>query len=172
MKKWYDVDGWFPKGESTSLQNLARDKICVEIGNYNGRSTLCIAEVAKHVYAIDIYRRSKFEENAEGYPITIYVMSSVDGSTRFAKESVELIFVDGNHLYEYVKLDILSWWDKLKFDGVMCFHDYKAPGHEGVKQAVDEFFESDLLTRVVSLAWVTKTVESSKKVYDESSVSN
>ena len=172
MKKWHDVVGWFSTEEGEALQNLARDKICVEIGNYNGRSTLCIAEVAKHVYAIDMYRRSKFEENIEGYPITIYLMPSVDGSTCFAKESVELIFVDGSHLYKYVKLDVLSWWDKLKFDGVMCFHDYKAPGHEGVKQAVDEFFESDLLTRIGFLVWVTKTVESSKKVYDESSISN
>ena len=164
MKKWHDIEGWFPPRECAALQKLAVGKLCVEIGSYKGRSTLCLAKVAKHVYAIDILLRPGLKDNIIGYPVTTLIMSSADGSKHFGQDNVDLIFIDGSHLYPNVKLDILNWWDKLRSNGVMCFHDYEAPGHDGVAKAVNEFFELTILKRFNFLAWVIKNDESSKCV--------
>lgn len=167
MKKWCDIKGWFPTIECVMLQKLAVGKSCIEIGSYKGRSTLCLAEVATHVYSIDIEEHPGFKDNIIGYPITIFTMSSVDGSKHFEQDSVDLIFIDGSHLYPDVKLDILNWWDKLRSNGVMCFHDYEAPGHDGVAKAVNEFFELTILKRFNFLAWVIKNDESSEHINKE-----
>jgi hypothetical protein len=42
----------------------------------------------------------------------------------FADESLDYVYIDGNHSYEYVKKDIEMWWPKLKKGGLMSGHDY------------------------------------------------
>jgi len=53
-------------------------------------------------------------------------------------EPLDFLYIDGNHLYDSVKHDIISWKNKTKFIGG---HDYGRVKHEGVKKAVDEIFE-------------------------------
>ena len=36
------------------------------------------------------------------------------------------MFVDGDHRGEAVKLDIESWYSKVRIGGIICGHDYKA----------------------------------------------
>ncbi len=165
MKKWRDIDGWFLEDQGVMLQKLAVDKTCIEIGSHKGRSAICMAEVASHVYTIDIKEWSGFKDNIIGYPITSFIASSVDGSDLFTRDNVSLVFIDGSHLCHDVILDILSWWDKLKPNGIMIFHDYGTPGHDGVKRAVDEVFGSDMLIRDYSLVWIVKNAESSRQIY-------
>jgi hypothetical protein len=74
--------------------------------------------------------------------------SSATGHRYFSDESVDLIFVDGDHTYEAVKEDCTMWWNKLKTGGIMCWDDYY---WEGVKKAVDEFcFEKNLKLEAIS----------------------
>lgn len=42
----------------------------------------------------------------------------------FSDNSLDFVYVDGNHAYEYVKQDLEIWWPKLKSGGFMCGHDY------------------------------------------------
>lgn len=42
----------------------------------------------------------------------------------FPDNSLDFVYVDGNHAYEYVKEDLETWWPKLKSGGFMCGHDY------------------------------------------------
>lgn len=49
----------------------------------------------------------------------------------------DLIYVDGNHDYEYVRKDLMNWWPKLRVGGIMLLHDCD---FATVAQAVDEFF--------------------------------
>lgn len=66
-----------------------------------------------------------------------HIRQSSDSAFKlFQDESIDLIFVDGDHTYEAVKKDCNLWWSKLKSGGIMCWDDYAWPG---VKQAVDEF---------------------------------
>lgn len=73
---------------------------------------------------------------------TIINDTSKEAAKLFEKGSVDFVFIDANHNYEYVKEDIALWWPKVKKGGVLSGHDYGQPVWPGVKKAVDEFFES------------------------------
>lgn len=61
----------------------------------------------------------------------------------FADESLDFVYIDGNHSYEYVKSDIEAWWPKVKPGGILCGDDYAGPVRHAydVIRAVDEFVE-------------------------------
>jgi hypothetical protein len=56
-------------------------------------------------------------------------------------ESLDFVFIDANHDYEYVLQDIRLWYQKVKSGGLICGHDYnnKFPG---VKRAVKRSFDN------------------------------
>ena len=51
-------------------------------------------------------------------------------------ESLDCIFIDGDHSYEAVKKDLAFWWNKLKKNGTLIGDDYYMGE---VKRAVEEF---------------------------------
>lgn len=53
-------------------------------------------------------------------------------------KSVDLVYIDAGHSFNAVTSDINAWFPKLKFGGVMAFHDYLMPQY-GVRQAVEAF---------------------------------
>lgn len=58
------------------------------------------------------------------------------------KEEIDFIYVDGNHEYEYVKLDLELGWEILTRGGVIAGHDIQ---YSGVSQAVLEFASKNKL---------------------------
>lgn len=50
----------------------------------------------------------------------------------FADDSLDFVYVDGNHYSEYVLQDLQLWWPKLRSGGVMAGHDIVCPGPAGV----------------------------------------
>jgi len=57
----------------------------------------------------------------------------------------KFIYIDGDHSYDAVRMDIDAWWDRLPEDGILAGHDYQE-SHQGVVQAVNEFAEHYNLT--------------------------
>ena len=51
-------------------------------------------------------------------------------------ENIDLLFIDSNHDYDTIMSNLKYWKNKVKFDGIICGHDYHFSGE---KQAVDEF---------------------------------
>jgi glycosyltransferase involved in cell wall biosynthesis len=66
-------------------------------------------------------------------------------SENFENEYFDFIYLDADHTYEAVKLDLNAWWPKLKVGGFMGLHDYVDIKHGdvefGVVKAVDEFIK-------------------------------
>jgi hypothetical protein len=62
--------------------------------------------------------------------------NSVDALEDFDDNSIDLLFIDGDHRYECVKNECEKWWSKIKSGGIMCGDDYN---QSDVKRAVDEF---------------------------------
>lgn len=57
--------------------------------------------------------------------------------------SLDLIFIDGEHSYEAVKNDIEAYLPLVRKGGIICGHDYlefNQPGY-GVNKAVEEMFD-------------------------------
>jgi len=179
-KPFRGVHGYVYTPECLKLQELGKDKVCLEIGSYHGRSTLAMAEVAKKVYAVDTFKGTKgseiqalefttlnaFEGNIKGWPNIVYHVGKSEDVLPGLKVNCDLVFIDGAHDYESVKRDILLSWPKLKRGGLMVFHDYHSPvsvgkvgmAHPGVRKAVDELLLQPDGSHYL-LAWVEKRME-------------
>jgi len=65
---------------------------------------------------------------------------SDDAIDMFEDNSIDFIYIDGNHKYEYVKRDIENYWKKVKQGGILAGHDITiAKDNYGVARAVEEF---------------------------------
>jgi predicted O-methyltransferase YrrM len=62
---------------------------------------------------------------------------SCSAASLFENESLDFVFIDGNHWYDYVKKDIEAWLPKIKKGGIISGHDYE---ENGVSTAVREIF--------------------------------
>jgi predicted O-methyltransferase YrrM len=112
------VQGWLSYREGELLYNLAKNcsgkGVIVEIGSWKGKSTIWLAKGSKagnnvSVYAIDPQSESNFEEfnkNIKAAKIDDIVFPIVKKSEDAAKcfnKPVEMIFIDGSHVYDDVK---------------------------------------------------------------------
>jgi len=70
--------------------------------------------------------------------------TSEEAAVGFEDETLDFIYIDGDHRKEYVEKDLLAWYPKLKKNGLFSGHDYCeiTYGCGGVVTAVDEFCES------------------------------
>ena len=124
-------------------------------------------------------------QNIEGYESRAFMLRglSSDMASRFEDGSLDLVYIDGNHAYEWVKEDIELWWPKLRKGGVLTGHDYldmdwdsgtfadngkdkhiwmTGSEHEehiyaglfGVNPAVDEFVEREGLELTLTSEWL------------------
>ena len=87
--------------------------------------------------SLNIIRRKMLKE-AFRYPnLEIIVDNSINASKQFEKESIDFVFIDGDHSYESVKNDIKYWEPKVKENGLIIGHDYN---WGNVARAVGECF--------------------------------
>jgi len=112
---------------------------------------MCIAEVARRVYAVDTFRAhdngveqmddfttlKTFIKNIEGYDNIFPIIGRSEEVVPALRVKVDVVFIDGLHVYEQVKKDIAATMPKLKDNGVMVFHDF-ASYHNDVGRAVKE----------------------------------
>lgn len=158
-----DVDGWLTKREGQKLAEVSKDKRVFEIGSFEGRSTICIAQTAKSVVSIDPHdgrgtgcQRNTFptfKANLARYGIKN--VRSSDG-TDVADEKFDVVFIDGSHAYEDVDNDIIRCMELITDDGLFCFHDYRSNCDPDVTQRVDEFISAgaELISLTDTLAVV------------------
>lgn len=148
-----DVEGWLSYDEGYALYRLARGKRVMEIGSYCGRSTICMAQSAKCVDAVDMWdgtgtespreTHAEFRLNLDRYGVK-NVMSH-DVSVGYPDGPFDLVFIDGAHDEESVRADVDVAMDRLAPGGLIAFHDYRnLPGQHdgrwdyGVTKVVDE----------------------------------
>jgi hypothetical protein len=71
--------------------------------------------------------------------VTPVKLPSVQAANMYADNSLFFVFIDGSHLYEAVKEDILAWLPKVKPGGFIGGHDIdQTEEFNGVRAAVDE----------------------------------
>jgi hypothetical protein len=80
----------------------------------------------------------KFMSNTERvkHIITPIRGDSVSVASQYADDSLDFVFIDGDHRYECVKADIEAWLPKMKSGSILAGHDYG--WCEDVRRAVHE----------------------------------
>ena len=78
------------------------------------------------------------------YPkVRIIKAYSMDAVNKFPDNSLDFVYVDGNHAFPYVAEDIFYWEKKVKPGGIISGHDYlripRKDGHVQVKEVVDAY---------------------------------
>ncbi len=140
------VRGWLTPREGELLYKLAgqcpADAVIVEIGSWQGRSTVYLSNGSKagkkaHIFAVDphtgpeqaaqdIWTYDIFMNNVAGGGagelVTPIVKFSADAALDFDKP-VGFLFIDGDHSYEAVKTDFEKWYPKVIDGGIIAFHD-------------------------------------------------
>jgi hypothetical protein len=128
--------------------------LAVDLGTYKGRSAIILSLHAKRVVTIDLFEdiakhtqvddklrsayefygsdRIEYDNCLADVEKTLSLYSNVEiikgityeQASLFKDESVDTIFIDGDHSYEGVKADFESWFPKVKRGGYILFHDY------------------------------------------------
>ena len=73
--------------------------------------------------------------------------SSMDAVKKVKNASLDFVYIDGNHLYEYVIDDLREWSKKVRIGGIVSGHDYSSSENSGVVQAVNEFVGENKIER-------------------------
>jgi hypothetical protein len=65
-------------------------------------------------------------DNIAGYENRAIMVraNSEKASDMFVDESLDFVYIDANHAYDYVVQDIELWYPKVKPGGYLCGHDY------------------------------------------------
>jgi hypothetical protein len=120
-------------------------KVGVEIGVEEGFFSEELCRVGLKVYSVDpwihspnwryqrtqeemekIYNRAKARLGK--YPNdTIIRKYSMDALADFPNESLDFVYIDGNHEFRYVAEDLYEWPKKIRKGGIVSGHDYFTP---------------------------------------------
>jgi predicted O-methyltransferase YrrM len=143
--------------EKIVLYKIAKKKnkeaIFVEIGSYLGASSCFLAAGMKSgkLYCIDTWQNdamsegsqdtlAEFRGNVEKYKDKIVEMRGLSydiiGKLKGMIQSIDLLFIDGDHSYNGVKKDWDLYSPLLKNGSIVVFHDYGWA--EGVQKVVHE----------------------------------
>ena len=133
------------------------DFTVIEIGSFEGASTEMFAISCKKVYSIDPYdmvddsfelqitkdnlkkAEQVFIERFKDYKNVIKIRDFSENVTdMFEDESIDAIYIDGNHNFYPTINDIINYFPKIKKDGIISGHDYYwHPIKKAIKHSID-----------------------------------
>lgn len=156
----------YPRPSTRFIKNKFGDKklIGLEIGTFEGinaESILKTLDIEK-IYLIDPYEKyidmvnkeenilwekevmikvkDKCMKRLKNYikdeKVEFIFDSSKNAINNIKDDSLDFVYIDGNHNYEFVIFEMENYWEKLKKGGVLSGHDIT---HYGVSKSIIEF---------------------------------
>lgn len=144
----------------------------VEVGSFEGTSTLMFALFTKKVYSVDCYdytipptgripsmdkmfvRAEKtFLKRTKNVPNIVKVKkTSIEAARDFADQSLDAVYIDAEHDEDNVRADVKAWTPKIKKGGFVSGHDYWLPH---IQKIVKEEFPQGVLV-YSDTSWITQ----------------
>lgn len=88
----------------------------------------------------------EYREITKGYNIETIRKTSIDALADFKDGSLDFVFIDGNHTFDFVAPDIIYWSCKVREGGIVMVHDCYGWSGAGVLQAVYAYTHCHNLT--------------------------
>jgi hypothetical protein len=110
--------------------------------------------------------QERFRKQVQAGHVVIHRAASAAAAREFENSYFDWLYIDGNHLYEFVNKDLKSYFPKVRHGGYITGDDYEDSGwwQGGVKKAVDEFVSNGscdvVLTRNNQFILRKKTLQS------------
>jgi hypothetical protein len=105
--------------KNTNIEKLYGIDPYFNYEGYEGDGQCKEQDVMDDIYDFVKKRLSFYNERYE----LIRELSNV-GVEKFSDNSLDFVYIDGNHFKEYFEQDLNDWWPKIKKGGVLCGHDY------------------------------------------------
>lgn len=165
MIKYYPQERFWSKDYKIipEIINSKKYKVGAEIGVAHGGHSLTILETTKvkKLYCIDPYKHqdnyndpmnlsqkdfdqlfSKTQNRLKSHKKRVeFIRKFSAEASESVKDTLDFIYIDGDHSYEGVKSDIENWYRKIRVGGTISGHDYGHVNFPGVKKAVDSYFK-------------------------------
>lgn len=151
---------------SMVAHSIPQNGTIVEVGVWCGKSIIYLAELLKElkkdvvIYAVDTWEGAPDEpEQAEfiknlGQPLYDHFLSnikmaevdnmitpirlpSIQAANKFTRQSLDFVFVDGDHRGGMCFQDVARWWQKIRVNGLIAGHDYSFPD---VQNDLNDYF--------------------------------
>ena len=143
----WDTEGQKPRGYLKPCYRYIKDKLgdnltgaAIGISFGYGEEYVLDSIIFNRFYMIDPYKHFDFSamtpelwEEQYKYAVnkfsglghvTLWRATSEEASKLIEDHSLDFVYIDGNHFYPAVKMDIDLWWPKIKDGGVIGGHDY------------------------------------------------
>lgn len=150
------VQGWMDRCDMEWLFQKAstmKNQKIVEIGCWKGKSTGAILSALQEgnvMYCVDVwdenitrdeeYKNSEsafdiFQNHTSKFPVKPNIVRkvSLEAVKDFENDSLDWVFIDGDHSVSSVLADIKEWSKKLKTGGILSGHDWQ---FDTVKEAI------------------------------------
>jgi hypothetical protein len=157
-----------------------------EIGVYKGEYTKILASSGLEIYAIDPWRIYRDYGNPRGQKrldfqydhtcrylsdcpnVKIVRKTSLEALEDFPDGSLDFVYIDGNHHFEYVAQDIVEWTRKVRKGGIVSGHDYIYTKSRSVNGGCDVHYIVDAYVKAAKIRnfWVVgrkKYIEGEKR---------
>jgi len=154
IKQEYTIDLAREKA-IVDILNKNEAKVGVEIGVFKGEfSKTILSGWGGRLYMVDPWRglgNDYIDRTNHKHHSSIYedAMKSIDGYEDrgimiralsseavdlFEDNTLDFVYIDGNHAYNSVKQDLELWWPKLKKGGIMSGHDFLLVDWESISK--------------------------------------
>jgi len=168
------------KSEINNMCNFIKDNVydinnIVEIGSFQGESTTMFSNEFPNskLFAVDIWDKNddknevvinsnnpkdienNFDVITKDYNNIIKIkMPSERFSEIIGDNSIDFVYIDGDHSYEGVMLDIDKWKNKVKNGGFIGGHDYVEDRVDLIRAVKENF--PDYTINVFGWSWLIK----------------
>lgn len=158
---------WIPNCSRNDLPNFFKElgfTSGAEIGVYTGSNLKKYCKSGLTVYGIDQWVENKnsrapkvmewqyniaVKKLARYSNCTLIHKTSMDALNDFPHEGLDFVYIDANHDFGCVAMDLMKWTDKVKKGGIIAGHDYYSVDGYGnnshvcsVKYVVDAFVKT------------------------------
>ena len=82
--------------------------------------------------------------------VTTYSATTLEAAKNIPDRSLDICFIDADHIYGAVKKDILSYIPKIKSGGILCGHDFEPLASHFFNDITKEELTQDYVAKIIT----------------------